>query len=92
MSRSYRRPYAAITGTASAKNDKRMAHRGVRRKQNQALRTRLDLENLVLPHYLECPWNNVWCWSRDGHQQDYNHWRNSDDEWCRRYYTKLLRK
>jgi len=38
MSRSYRRPYAAITGTASAKDDKRMAQRGIRRKQNLTLK------------------------------------------------------
>jgi hypothetical protein len=55
MSRSYRRPYAAITGLASAKDDKRMAHRGVRRKQNLALKTSTDYENLPLPHRLEWP-------------------------------------
>lgn len=92
MSRSYRRPYAAITGTASARGDKRLAHRGVRRKQDLALKTCSDFENLLLPHFWECPWNNVWCWRRDGRQQDYSHWRDSDDEWRRRYYTRLLRK
>ena len=60
MSRSYRRPYAAITGLASAKNDKRIAHRGVRRKQNLALKTSIDCENLLLPHRLECAWNNTY--------------------------------
>ena len=60
MSRSYRRPYAPITGLASAKNDKRIAHRGVRRKQNLALKTFIDYENLLLPHCLECAWNNTY--------------------------------
>jgi hypothetical protein len=42
MSRSYRRPFAAITGTASANDDKRLVHRGVGRKQNLALKTCTD--------------------------------------------------
>ena len=92
MSRSYRRPYAAITGTSSAKDDKRLAHRGVCRRQNQALKTCADFEDLLLPHHLECPWNNVWCWGRDGRQGDFSNWRDSDEEWCRRYYAKLTRK
>lgn len=92
MSRSYRRPYAAITGLASAKDDKRTAHRGVRRKQNLALKTSIDYENLLLPHRLECAWNNTYSWGRDGCQFNYSHWRNSDDEWCQRYHRKLLRK
>ena len=60
MSRSYRRSYAAITELASAKNDKRMAYRGVRRKQNLALKTSIDYENLLFPHRLECAWNNTY--------------------------------
>jgi hypothetical protein len=68
MFRSTRRPYAAVTGTASAKQDKVLAHRGVRRTQNQALRQAQDSEDLLLPHKLECPGNNVWGWRRDGHQ------------------------
>ena len=35
MSRSYRKPYAAVTGTKSAHKDKKMAARGVRRRQDQ---------------------------------------------------------
>jgi hypothetical protein len=66
MSRSYRRAYAAITGTASAKDDKRLAHRGVRRKQDLALKTCVDFERFLLPHQRECPWNDPWCWRRDG--------------------------
>ena len=92
MSRSYRRAYAAITGTASAKDDKRLAHRGVRRKQDLALKTCVDFEHFLLPHQRECPWNNPWSWRRDGRQINYSHWRNSGDEWRRRYYVKLTRK
>jgi len=92
MSRSYRRPNAAITGLASAKDDKRMAHRGVRRKQNLALKTSIDYENLLLPHRLECAWNSTYSWGRDGSQINYSRWRTSDDEWCQRYHRKLLRK
>jgi len=68
MSRSTRRPYAARYGIASATQDKVRAHRGQRRAQNQALRQAQDYEDLLIPHKLECPGNNVWCWGRDGHQ------------------------
>jgi hypothetical protein len=92
MSRSYRRPFAPITGLASAKSDKQLAHRGVRRKQNLALKTCTDYENLLLPHFLECRWNNTYAWGRDG-AQCYLAWmRDSDDGYFRRRYQKLLRK
>jgi hypothetical protein len=92
MSRSYRSPFAAITGLASAKSDKQLAHRGVRRKQNLALKTCLDFENLLVPHFLECPWNNTYCWNRDGAQTYHRRPNDSNDEWDRIYYRKLLRK
>ena len=92
MSRSYRRPFAAITGTASAKKDKQLAHRGVRHKQNLALKTCSDIENLLLPHRLECPWNNTYCWDRDGAQCYISPRYESGDERGRQYYLKLLRK
>ena len=92
MSRSIRRPFAAITGTASAKQDKRMAHRGVRRKQDLALRTCADYESLLIPHELESAWNNNYCWGRDGSQGYCGSMRFSTDEWSRSYYQKLLRK
>ncbi len=92
MSRSYRRPFAAITGLASAKCDKQIAHRGVRRKQNLALRICDDYENLILPHRLECHWNDTYCWGRDG-AQCYLAWmRNSPEDYFQRWYRKLLRK
>lgn len=69
MSRSYRhQPFAAITGSKSAKQDKIMAHRGVRRAQNYATRLMLRDENVLMPHRLECSWNEVYSWGRDGHQ------------------------
>jgi hypothetical protein len=92
MSRSLRRPFAAITGIASAKDDKRMAHRGVRRKQNLALKTSSDYENLLLPHRLECAWNNTYEWSRDGAQSYHGSLRSSPCEHDRKHYRKLLRK
>lgn len=69
MSKSYRRPYASVTGNRSAKQDKILAHRGERRAQNYALRVCQDWEELSLPHKRECHWNNVYSWSRDGRQR-----------------------
>jgi hypothetical protein len=92
MGRSYRRPFAAITGTASAKSDKQMAHRGVRRKQIHALKTCADYENLFLPHRFECPWNNTWCWGRDGAQCYLGWMRDSGEGYFRKWYQKVLRK
>jgi hypothetical protein len=69
MSRSYRKPYCAVTGCDSAKQDKRWAARGVRRTQNQWLRMLEDCDSALAPHRLECAWNNVWSWGRDGKQR-----------------------
>jgi hypothetical protein len=69
MSKSYRRPYASVTGNRSAKQDKILAHRGERRAQNFALRVCQDWEEFFLPHKRECHWNNVYAWSRDGRQR-----------------------
>jgi hypothetical protein len=92
MSRSYRRPYAAITGTASAKDDKRMAQRGIRRKQDHTLKSCADFEELLLPHRLECAWNDTYAWGRDGSQMYFGPERRAGDEWRERHYRKLLRK
>jgi hypothetical protein len=92
MSRSTRRPFAAITGLSSAKWDKQVAHRGVRRKQNLALKACLDYDSLLLPHFLECRWNDTYCWGRDGAQCYCGSMRFSIDEWSRSYYQKLMRK
>jgi hypothetical protein len=92
MSRSTRRPYVAITGPSSAKWDKQMAHRGVRRKQNLALKVCPDYENLLLPNILECHWNDTYNWGRDGAQCYRGSMRFSTDDESRRYYQELLRK
>ena len=92
MSRSTRRPFAAITGLSSAKWDKQMAHRGARRKQNLALKICTDYDNLLLPHFLECPWNNTYCWGRDGSEGYHSCPPESESEYYRKYYRKLLRK
>src|SRR6266702_718839 len=68
MSKSYRQPYASVTGNRSAKQDKILAHRGERRAQNYALRVCQDWEEFLIPHKRECYWNNVYSWSRDGNQ------------------------
>ena len=68
MSRSYRKPYSAITGTNSAKQDKIHAHRGERHKQNQALRNCQDWDEFLMPDKLECSGNDTWSWGRDGSQ------------------------
>ena len=92
MSRSTRRPFAAITGLSSAKWDKQMAHRGVRRKQNLALKACLDYESLLLPHFLECHWNDTYCWGRDGAQCYLGRMCDSGDSYFRKWYQKMLRK
>ncbi len=92
MSRSYRRPFAAITGNASANDDKRMAHKGVRRKQDLALKTATDYDNLLLPHRFECAWNETYNWGRDGAQSYIGSLRDEQDAASQQYYRKLLRK
>ena len=92
MSRSYRRPFAAVNGIASAKEDKQLAHRGARRKQGLTIKTCLDYEDLFLPHELECAWNNNYCWGRDGAQRYVGLRYECGDERARRYHEKLQRK
>ena len=69
MSRSYRKPYTAITGTQSAHADKKMAARGLRRRQNQWLYNLNDLEGDLISHRLESAWNNTYAGGRDGRQR-----------------------
>lgn len=68
MSRSYKKPYSAITTCDSAKDDKILAHRGVRRAGKKALRDMFRFEDfeIPMPHRLECSWNNTYLWGRDG--------------------------
>ena len=46
MSRSYRKPYTAITGVSSAHHDKKTAVRGMRRRQNAWLRNLDDFAGM----------------------------------------------
>jgi len=72
MSKSYRKPYFTWSSVRdSAHEDKKLAARGVRRAQNHALRTCEDWDEFLIPHRLECSWNNVYSWKRDGHQREY---------------------
>jgi len=69
MSKSYRQPACSVCGNRSAKQDKRLAARGVRRAQNHALRTFSgDWDDFMMPVRHECHWNETYGWSRDGSQ------------------------
>jgi hypothetical protein len=109
MSRSFKRkPFMAITGAESAKQDKSLANRGVRRAHKEALHKMLqeqDYEDFLLPHILECHHNNVYDWGRDGHPMyqglDHRDWQrfleaDSEDDyfgaWPPKYYVKMMRK
>jgi hypothetical protein len=68
MSRSYRRPYGTYFSIkSSARKDKQIAARAMRRKQNRWVR-RWDGDDLI-PHRYECAHNDVWDWNRDGGQR-----------------------
>ena len=93
MSRSYRKPYTAVTGVRSAHRDKKTAARGMRRKQNAWLHNLADFDCALVPHRLECAFNNVWCWSRDGRQfLTFPESRYGDQDRARSYWLKLHRK
>lgn len=68
MGKSYRRPYSAITGTRSAKKDKQMGARGMRRAQDQSLKGVADWDEWLLPDIYECKGNETYSWGRDGCQ------------------------
>ena len=94
MSRSYRKPYTAITGVNSAHHDKKVAARGVRRKQNAWLRNLHDFDRALVPHRRECSFNDPWSWSRDGGQfLTFPDSRDPGDlDRARSYWLKLHRK
>lgn len=83
MSRSYRKPYASWCGHKhTASRDKTSAAQGVRRTQNAAIKQALlenTLDDLLLPHMYDCPWNEVYTWVRYGN----NHLR--FDSWLNKY-------
>lgn len=74
MSRSFKkRPFQAICGGDSAKQDKVLAHRGVRRTHRKQLHKAFAEQefDVLLKHRRECAWNNTYLWGRDGNQ----HWK-----------------
>ena len=72
MSRSYRKPYSAITGVKSAADDKRVARRNWRHAQNNALRMpNIDWDEFLIPARYEASYNDVCGWGRDGIQSLY---------------------
>ena len=94
MSRSYRKPYTAITGLPRSHDDKKKASRGVRCRQNAWLRSLKDYDLALVPHRHECAFNNTYLWARDGKQFftfPYNRISGCDDlAWNR--WVKLQRK
>lgn len=69
MSKSYRKPYAPVTGVRSAAEDKKVARRSWRRVQNLELRTfKGDWDEFLIPARYEASDNDVWGWGRDGKQ------------------------
>jgi hypothetical protein len=68
MGKSFRKPYAAVTGIRSAAHDKMVARRCWRRAQEQAIRDCKDWDELVMPKRFEASFNDVWSWGRDGKQ------------------------
>ncbi len=100
MSRSSRKPYAAVTGTLSANDDKVRAARAVRHVHNLYLRKILHGDSddqFLVPHRLECPSNEVYAWRRDGKQRlRFPRSRHAEDSSSAdstfRYWLKLQRK
>src|SRR5271165_5382538 len=101
MSKSYRKPYAAVTGVRSAHEDKTHAARSLRRTQNGAIRAFKfeDWDEFILPVRIECTGNDVCGWGRDGHQYPvrppHESLQFSDcefDRWWFDYKTRWFRK
>ncbi len=91
MSRSFKyQPFMAICGRGSAQQDKTRAAQGVRRAHRQVLHKAHctgDFD-VLLPHRLECSFNEVYIWGRDGHQM---YWRPS--KYCdKSWFDKMMRK
>lgn len=86
MSRSYRKPYAPVCGVCSAKYDKRLAARSMRRAQNHATKKMWYNEDVVMPHRLQCANNDVWGWLRDGKK----HWMYPDARDWQGYIEAVL--
>ena len=90
MSRSYRKPHAAVCGSDSAHDDKKHAARSVRAAHRQALRDLLKsglYDEFLLPHRYECSFNDTYLWARDGGK--HLHFDSNTDEWQHKWYLKL---
>jgi hypothetical protein len=81
MSKSYRKPYSSPTGNLSAKKDKQIANRAVRRKIKNYIKMNWEEENFLLPNKYECSNNEVYGWSRDGKQR-YQQLNRSWNRYC----------
>lgn len=92
MSRSRRKPFYTWTGTRSSKEDKKLAHRGERRKQNRVLQQAHDFDRFLLPHKRECTWNDDLGWNRDGGKWLHDPPAADADPWLVRFYRRLKRK
>lgn len=96
MSRSRKKhPFQAICGRGSAKQDKRMAARGVRRTFKHALHQETDFDDFTPPHRLECPWNDTYSWGRDGSQLYWGLETSRGDRWYGRDpegFERMMRK
>lgn len=66
MGKSYRRPYSSAVGHPSAKKDKQIANRALRRTQNNYTKQFYEDDGFLIPHKYECSHNEVYGWSRDG--------------------------
>lgn len=108
MSRSFKKqPFQAICGHNGAKRDKILAHRGERRANRLAIIKSVkeqDFDSFLAPHKLECAWNEVYSWSRDGNQfyqgldrywsrfcQNFNNCY-EDRIWPPLWYQQMMRK
>jgi hypothetical protein len=103
MGKSYRKPYATVTGARSAAHDKMVARRCYRRIQEHVIRTfDGDWEDFVIPVRYEASFNNVCSWGRDGKQRlrfldhnDFNpfwatsYFEGSFEDLMRRYEKRL---
>lgn len=73
MSNSFKkRPFIAICGSGSAKQDKLIAHRAERRAVTGVLHQAVkfaEFDEVIVPLRRECAHNDVWGWSRDGNQR-----------------------
>lgn len=74
MSRSFKKQPFDYICCGRATKDRRRSNRGTRRTQNRYIRNHFSDEEFLLPHPLECPWNEKYSWDSDGDKS----WRGLD--------------